>query len=185
MERKDPDIEMDRRKFLAGVVVVGTATPVMLRNTEAAATMTVPPEPVRRPSALLPNAKLAAAETETPQEPNYANGRPGSDFMVDVIKTLDIKYMPCNPASSFRGLHESLIDYGGNKQPEFLTCMHEESAVGMAHGYFKVAGKPLLTLCHGTVGLQHASMAIYNALCVPKIRFGNIGGEVHRGPAVK
>ena len=66
--------------------------------------------------------------------------------MVDVIKTLDIKYLPCNPASSFRALHESLIDYGGNKQPEFLTCMHEESAVGMAHGYFKIAGKPLLTL---------------------------------------
>ena len=66
--------------------------------------------------------------------------------MVDVIKTLDIKYLPCNPASSFRALHESLIDYGGNKSPEFLTCMHEESAVGMAHGYFKAAGKPLLTL---------------------------------------
>jgi thiamine pyrophosphate-dependent acetolactate synthase large subunit-like protein len=142
---------------------------------------------VRRPSALLPNAKLAAAETETPQEPNYANGRPGSDFMVDVIKTLDIKYMPCNPASSFRGLHESLIDYGGNKQPEFLTCMHEESAVGMAHGYFKVAGKPLLTLCHGTVGLQHASMAIYNAWCdrVPVLVVGgNDLDAAHRPPGV-
>jgi thiamine pyrophosphate-dependent acetolactate synthase large subunit-like protein len=187
MERKDTDIEMDRRKFLAGVTVVGTVTPVMLRNTEAAATTTVPSEPVRRPSALLPNAKLAAAETETPQEPNYANGRPGSDFMVDVIKTLDIKYMPCNPASSFRGLHESLIDYGGNKQPEFLTCMHEESAVGMAHGYFKVAGKPLLTLCHGTVGLQHAAMAIYNAWCdrVPVLVVGgNDLDAAHRPPGV-
>jgi hypothetical protein len=60
-----------------------------------------------------------------------------------VIKTLDIKYLPANPASSFRGLHESLINYGGNKMPEFLTCAHEESAVAMGHGYFKVAGKPL------------------------------------------
>src|SRR5207248_256302 len=84
------------------------------------------------------------------------------DFMVDVIKTLDIKYLPSNPASSFRGIHESLINYGGNKMPEFLTCMHEESAVAMAHGYFKVAGKPLMTLCHGTVGMQHAAMAVYS-----------------------
>ncbi len=56
----------------------------------------------------------------------------GSDFMVDVIKTLDIEYLPSNPASSFRGLHESLINYGSNKKPEFLTCTHEESAVAMA-----------------------------------------------------
>jgi thiamine pyrophosphate-dependent acetolactate synthase large subunit-like protein len=58
--------------------------------------------------------------------------------------------------------------------PEFLTCMHEESAVAMGHGYFKVSGKPLMTLCHGTVGLQHAAMAIYNAWCdrVPMIVIG-------------
>src|SRR5438132_3430493 len=102
------------------------------------------------------------------------NGVPGSDFMVDVIKTLDIKYVPSNCASSFRAIHESLINYGGNKMPEFLTCTHEESGVGMAHGYFKIAGKPLMTLCHGTVGLQHAAMAIYNAWCdrVPMIVIG-------------
>ena len=128
MERKDSNVGMNRRKFLTRAAVVGTTAPVMLRNTEAATRASLPEEIVRRPSALAPNANVAAAETETPQEPNYADGRPGSDFMLDVIKTLDIKYMPSNPASSFRGLHESLIDYGGNKQPEFLTCMHEESA---------------------------------------------------------
>ena len=107
--------------------------------------------------------------------------------MVDVIKTLDIKYLPSNCASSFRGIHESLINYGNNKMPEFLTCTHEESAVGMAHGYFKIAGKPLLTLCHGTVGLQHASMAIYNAWCdrVPVIVMGgNDLDAAHRPPGV-
>ncbi len=107
--------------------------------------------------------------------------------MVDVIKTLDIKYLPSNCASSFRGIHESLINYGNNKMPEFLTCTHEESAVGMAHGYFKVTGKPLLTLCHGTVGLQHASMAIYNAWCdrVPVIVMGgNDLDAAHRPPGV-
>ncbi len=99
--------------------------------------------------------------------------------MVDVIKTLNIDYVCSNPASSFRALHESLIDYGGNKKPEFITCMHEESSVGMAHGYFKATGKPLMMLCHGTVGLQHATMAIYNAWCdrVPVIV---IGGTDHR-----
>ena len=70
-------------------------------------------------------------------------GKPNSDFMVDVIKSMKIEHIYSNPASSFRGLHESLIDYGANKTPEFLTCMHEESAVGMAHGYFKASGKPL------------------------------------------
>ena len=71
--------------------------------------------------------------------------------------------------------------------PEYLTCTHEESAVGMAHGYFKIAGKPLMTLCHGTVGLQHATMAIYNAWCdrVPVIVIGgNDLDAAHRPPGV-
>jgi acetolactate synthase-1/2/3 large subunit len=109
---------------------------------------------------------------------------PGSDFMVDVIKALDIPYLPSNPAQSFRGLHESLIDYGGNKKPEFLTCTHEETSVAMAHGYFKIAGKPLLVLCHGTVGLQHAAMAIYNAWCdrVPVIVMGGTDLDASKRP---
>ena len=89
--------------------------------------------------------------------------RPGSDFMVDVIKTLDLEYMSLNPGSSFRALHESLVNYGNNKAPELITCMHEEAAVAMAHGYSKAAGKPMGVAVHGTVGLQHATMAIYNA----------------------
>ncbi len=187
MARKDTALGMDRRKFLAGVAITGTVSSSALPSSEAATATTVAGETIHRPSALLPHAKLVAAETDTPQQTNYAKGRPGSDFMVDVIKTVDVKYMPCNPASSFRGLHESLIDYGGNKQPELLTCMHEESAVGMAHGFFKVAGKPLLTLCHGTVGLQHAAMAIYNAWCdrVPVLVIGgNDLDAAHRPPGV-
>jgi acetolactate synthase I/II/III large subunit len=89
----------------------------------------------------------------------------GSDFMLDVIKTLDIEYLAANPGTSFRGLHESVINYGHNKMPEFLTCMHEEASVAMAHGYSKVAYKPMMVCAHGTVGLQHASMALYNAWC--------------------
>jgi thiamine pyrophosphate-dependent acetolactate synthase large subunit-like protein len=110
-----------------------------------------------------------AAETKTKAEKllpgDIVVERPGSDFMVDVIKTLDLKYVATNPGASFRSLHESLVNYGGNTKPELLTCLHEESAVGMAHGYAKAAGKPMGVMVHGTVGLQHASMAIYNAWC--------------------
>ena len=91
--------------------------------------------------------------------------RPGSDFMVDVLKSLHFEYVCANPGNSFRSLHESLINYGGNQDPEFITCCHEESSVGMGHGYAKIEGKPLLVCVHGTVGLQHASMAIYDAFC--------------------
>jgi acetolactate synthase-1/2/3 large subunit len=91
--------------------------------------------------------------------------RTGSDFMVDVIKSLGFAYVCANPGSAFRGLHESVINYGGNKDPEFITCCHEESSVAMAHGYAKIEGKPLAVFAHGTVGIQHAAMAIYNAYC--------------------
>jgi acetolactate synthase I/II/III large subunit len=91
--------------------------------------------------------------------------RSGSDFMVDVIKSLGFEYVCAVAGSSFRGLHESVINYGANRNPEFLTCCHEESAVAMGHGYAKIEGKPLCVFAHGTVGLQHASMAIYNAYC--------------------
>src|SRR4249920_3428196 len=177
----------DRRRFLTGFVAAGAAgaiAPPLARGVEEELAQNT-----RAPSALPPSAQVAAAETQTPGEvaPNRIGGVPGSDFMVDVIKTLGIKYCPSNCASSYRGIHESLINYGGNKMPEYLTCTHEESAVGIAHGYFKVAGKPLMTLCHGTVGLQHASMAIYNAWCdrVPVIVVGgNDLDAAHRPPGV-
>ncbi len=109
--------------------------------------------------------------------------RPGSDFMVDVLKTLNFEYLCANPGNSFRSLHESLINYGGNRAPEFITCCHEESSVAMGHGYAKIEGKPLLVCVHGTVGLQHASMAIYDAFCdrVPVyIILGNFGDTAER-----
>jgi acetolactate synthase I/II/III large subunit len=169
-----------RRNFLSGVLASSAAT--VMAPAQAA-------DPVKpaAPSALPPSGKAIAAETGVPPDLGHAEGKPGSDFMVDVIKSLDIKYLPSNCASSFRALHESLIDYGGNTTPEFLTCLHEESAVGMAHGYFKIAGKPLITLCHGTVGLQHASMGIFNAWCdrVPMIVIGgNDMDAAYRPPGV-
>jgi acetolactate synthase I/II/III large subunit len=177
--------EVSRRKFLAGVAVAGAASAVTPPAASAATQSTsANAVPARVPSALPPSMQVAAAETGTPKALPSAHGPDGSDFMVDVIKTLDIDYLPSNPASSFRGLHESLINYGKNTKPEFLTCTHEESAVAMGHGYFKIAGKPLLTLCHGTVGLQHAAMAIYNAWCdrVPVIVVGGNDLDASKRP---
>jgi acetolactate synthase-1/2/3 large subunit len=181
---------VSRRNFMAGVAVAGAAGAVSPQEAARAATgpgADVSETPVQRASALRPNAHVAAAETGIPKALGKAEGPEGSDFMVDVIKTLNIDYVCSNPASSFRALHESLIDYGNNKKPEFITCMHEESSVGMAHGYFKATGKPAMMLCHGTVGLQHATMAIYNAWCdrVPVIVIGGTDIDAaYRAPGV-
>ena len=113
---------------------------------------------------------------------------PGSDFMVDVIKSLDVEYQASNPGSTFESLHESLINYGGNTKPEFLTVMHEETAVAMAQGYYKVERKPMMALLHGDIGLQHASMAIYNAYAdrVPVFMVvGNHADAVQRAQGVE
>ncbi|HZZ95227.1 MAG TPA: thiamine pyrophosphate-binding protein [Usitatibacter sp.] len=126
------------------------------------------------------DSKAAAAEGRASGHGLEVIDRPGSDFMVDVIKTLDLEYMSMNPGSSYRSLHESLINYGGNKAPELITCMHEEAAVAMAHGYSKAAGKPMGVAVHGTVGLQHATMAIYNAWVdrVPIVMFAGNGLDI-------
>jgi acetolactate synthase I/II/III large subunit len=181
---QEPDVS--RRKFMTGVALTGAATAVSPQNAAQAATATSPLS-TPAPSALRPDSRMAAAETGSPKELAKATGPDGSDFMVDVIKTLNIDYVCSNPASSFRAIHESLIDYGGNKKPEFITCTHEESSVAMGHGYFKATGKPLMMLCHGTVGLQHAAMAIYNAWCdrVPVICIGGTDIDAaHRAPGV-
>jgi acetolactate synthase I/II/III large subunit len=153
----------NRRKFLrsAGTGAAG----LVAGSTSAEAQQSdAPPRPVT-PRPVTP-VMTKEAEGVIPTELRVLeNQRPGSDFMVDVIKSLGFEYVCANPGSSFRSLHESLLNYGGNKSPEFITCCHEESSVAMAHGYFKIEGKPLLVLAHGTVGLQHASMAIYNAWC--------------------
>lgn len=157
---KSPRARVNRRRFLtsaAGAAAVVSSAPnsVEAQEQQAAAGPPRTATPV-----------MAKEADTSPSSPLVLeNQRPGSDFMVDVIKSLGFDYVCSNPGSSFRSLHESLINYGGNKSPEFITCCHEESSVAMAHGYFKIEGKPIAVLAHGTVGLQHASMAIYNAWC--------------------
>ena len=119
----------------------------------------------------------AAVPPPTPEQINRDSGdvrpvrnqraamRPGSDLMVQVLKDLGIEYVAANPGSSFEGLQESVINSGEqpNVKPELITALHEESAVTMAHGYAKATGKPMCALLHGTIGVQHAAMSIYQA----------------------
>jgi acetolactate synthase-1/2/3 large subunit len=179
MSKKDAPNEK-RRQFLKGATFAGAAA--LTAPHEAAAQVQ---SPARNPVPL-PN-KAAEAAPPPALEP-LTVGRSGSDFMIDVIKSLNFEYMAANPASSFRGLHESLINYGGNTNPEFLTCSHEEISVAMGHGYFKIENKPLCIFAHGAVGLQHATMALYNAWCdrVPVYMvIGNIADATMRRPGVE
>ena len=98
----------------------------------------------------------------------------GSDVMVDILRALDIKYIALNPGASYRGLHDSLVNYGDGG-PEMLMCSHEEIAVAIANGYGRVMGKPMATGLHNVVGLQHAAMAIFNAWC-DRTPILNLGG---------
>jgi thiamine pyrophosphate-dependent acetolactate synthase large subunit-like protein len=159
---KSKKTAVNRRGFLKGAAA-GAAALVAAKGAPGAAAPAAQAGQGRA-TTTLPSAGLARAETSPPPAADvYTTDRPGSDFMVDVIKSLDIEYIAANPGSTFRALHESFINYGSNKAPELLTCMHEESSVAMGHGYAKIEGKPLMVMAHGTVGLQHASMAIYNA----------------------
>jgi acetolactate synthase-1/2/3 large subunit len=177
---KQSKSEVDRRNFLKGAAAGAAALaagPAVAAAQPAESKRTVPPP------------MSPAAEAEVPSGADVLTAdRTGSDFMVDVIKSLGFEYVCANPGSSFRGLHESIINYGGNKSPEFITCTHEESSVAMAHGYAKIEGKPLMVFAHGTVGVQHAAMAMYNAYCdrVPVyVMLGNIIDETMRAPGVE
>ncbi len=178
--RHSPD--SSRRNFLKGAGLVGAAS--LAAPVGAKAQGTAPRADLK---ALPPGPRQIAVETKPPEKDPVNQSTSGGDFMVDVFKTLDIDYLAMNCASTFRGLHEAIVNYGNNK-PEILTCPHEEIAVHMAQGYFKIEGKPMAMICHGTVGLQHASMALYNAWCdrVPVYALiGNIVEGNKRAPGVE
>src|SRR5215471_15231658 len=141
---KSKERSCDRRNFLKGAASGAAA---LLTKPPAAEAQRTEPE---RHSALPPSGHQIALETTAPapRVDVYTTDRPGADFMVDVLKTLKFDYICANPGSSFRGLQESFINYGGNRTPEWITCCHEESSVAMAHGYFKIEGKPLLIMAH-------------------------------------
>jgi acetolactate synthase-1/2/3 large subunit len=143
-----------RRRFLKSA---GMAGAVLGAPATAQPAATAP-----KPATPLPD---MAAETLPPPPDPVQQSSSGGDFMLDVLKSLGFDYVTQTPASTFRGLHEAIINRGGNKEPELLSCTHEEIAVAMAHGFAKIEGRPLAVMVQATVGLQHASMALYNAWC--------------------
>ena len=101
----------------------------------------------------------------------------GSDLVIEMLRGLDIPYIALNPGSSFRGIHDSLVNFPPGNDPEMIVCLHEEIAIALAHGYARATDRPLVAAVHDVVGLQHASMAIFNAWCdrVPLIVIGGTG----------
>jgi thiamine pyrophosphate-dependent acetolactate synthase large subunit-like protein len=101
----------------------------------------------------------------------------GSDVVAETLRALDIPYIALNPGASYRGLHDSIVNYLGNETPQMLLCLHEEIAVAIAHGYAKVTNKAMAAAVHSNVGLFHATMAIFNAWCdrMPMVILGATG----------
>ena len=97
-------------------------------------------------------------------------GRPGetfwgSDAVAMMLRELDIPYIALVPGASYRGLHDSIVNLLGNRAPQMLLCVHEETAVAIAHGYAKVTDKMMASGLHANIGLMRAIMSIYNAWC--------------------
>ncbi len=163
MAKRDDERMVGRRAFLkratlagAGALTAPLAAPIAAKAQDTA--------PARAPS--IPVTPNREAERGTPPDiQETTQSSCGADFMVDVMRGLGIEHTAAFVGSSFRGLHESIINYGMLTDPEidFLSCMHEEVSVAMCHGYAKIEGKPMAAMMHDTVGLQHGSMAIYNA----------------------
>ncbi|MFZ0042761.1 MAG: thiamine pyrophosphate-binding protein, partial [Solirubrobacteraceae bacterium] len=100
-----------------------------------------------------------------------------SDAIAESLRSLGLDYLALNPGASYRGLHDSLVNVLGNEQPTMLLCLHEEHAVAIAHGFAKVAERPMGVALHSNVGLMHATMALFDAWCdrVPMVVVGATG----------
>ncbi len=168
VQKEDAGDGVSRRDFLSSATAAGLAA-ASLGTSEKALTQEF--AQTRVAALAPPSAMQQSMEDDTPagysseEAQEYFVKNPGSDFMVDILKHLGFDYITTNPGSSFRGIHESIVNYGGNQAPELIEASHEEIATAMNHGYYKVTGRPLAMLAHGTVGLQHAAMAVYNAWC--------------------
>src|SRR5262245_37129434 len=117
----------------------------------------------------------AAVERPIPSGTNAAGF--GSDVVAEMLRRLDIPYIALNPGASYRGLHDSLVNYLGNRSPQMMMVLHEQHAVFLANGYAKVTGKPMAAAVHSNIGLMNASTALYSAWCdrVPMMLFGATG----------
>ncbi|MGD0026001.1 MAG: thiamine pyrophosphate-binding protein, partial [Xanthobacteraceae bacterium] len=130
--------ESSRRNFLKGAGLVGAAAAV----TPPVAANAIPAAPQEKLKAAIPGPRQIAAETMAPASEPVNQTTSGGDFMADVINSLGIEYLAINCASSYRGLHEAVLNHANNK-PEIITCVHEDIAVHLAQGYAKIEGKPI------------------------------------------
>src|SRR5215469_18946641 len=109
--------------------------------------------------------KSSKGRVERPVGPLARAPAFGSDVVAETLRALELPYIALNPGASYRGLHDSIVNYLGNHTPQMLLCLHEEIAVAIAHGYAKVTGKAMAAAVHSNVGLFDATMAIFNAWC--------------------
>src|ERR1700728_2653982 len=118
---------------------------------------------------------VAGLERPTPAGANAPGFR--SDVIANALRSLDIPYIALTPGASYRGLHDSIVNYLGNSAPQMLLCLHEEAAIAIAHGYAKVTGRAMAAAVHSNVGLMHATMALFNAWCdrMPMVVLGATG----------
>ena len=138
------------------------------------------PDNKRMPNSNSATSRGAAADTAAVDRPVPAGVNAaafGSDVIADALRALDIPYIALNPGASYRGLHDSLVNYLGNEKPQMLLCLHEEAAIAIAQGYAKVTGKAMAAAVHSNVGLMHGTMAIFNAWCdrMPMVILGATG----------
>jgi acetolactate synthase I/II/III large subunit len=163
MAKRQPRVKVGRRGFLQGVALGGVAaiaTPVP-SEAQGTAAATAAPDP-KHPR---PAGHDAPSQEFTAREEGITYSSCGGDYMVDVMRSLGIEYFAATPGNTFMGVHEAVINYGMLTTPRLrsICTMHEEASVAMAHGYAKIEGKPMACMMHTAVGLQHGSMAIYNA----------------------
>lgn len=114
-----------------------------------------------KPDEVLPPGDVIGNDAPPPMVVPAAQ-RWGSDVIVDLLHQYKMPYAALNPGASYRGLHDSIVNYGDN-YPNMMLCQHEETAVQIAHGYAKASGKPMVAILHNLVGLLHANMAVYYA----------------------
>jgi thiamine pyrophosphate-dependent acetolactate synthase large subunit-like protein len=123
------------------------------------------------------NGLIEESHVDRPVNLGKAQMKWGSDVVAEVTRQLDLKYIALVPGASYRGFHDSIVNYLGNQNPQMVICLHEEHAVSIADGYGKVTEEPMAAALHSNVGLMHATMTIFNAWCdrTPIIIFGATG----------
>jgi acetolactate synthase I/II/III large subunit len=168
MANREKDTKVGRRGFLQGVALGGVAaiaTPMAAEAQTAVAADAPAATAGADPRQPRPAGPIAPSQEFTSREEGITYSSCGGDYIVDVMRSLDIEYFAATPGNTFMGVHEAVVNYGMLTAPHLrsICTMHEEASVAMAHGYAKIEGKPMACMMHTAVGLQHGSMAIYNA----------------------